>query len=162
LKQPKGDSITEPTFIPYYLMELTPESTWKQFSVALARKLMTLSHGFKNDLIKEESLKEALILTTHVWTKLRLESVLNESNSDDEDHAADFLEENSEHDVSDMDRKEILITATKLGWERNPEPTDEELINYGEPPITLSEMHQKATKQKRTETHPHRYSHASR
>ena len=61
-----------------------------------------------------------------------------------------------------MNREDILTTAIKLGWERDPEPTDEELTNYGEPPITLNEMHTIATKQKRTETHPHRYSHASR
>ena len=146
-EQPKGNSITELTFIPYKLMELTPESTWKQFSVALARKLMTLSHGFNNEQVKEESLKEALILTTHVWSKQRLEAVVNESTSDDEDLAADFLEENSDHNITDMNREEILITATKLGWERDPEPTDEELTNYGEPPITLNEMHSKAHKQ---------------
>ena len=143
-EQPKGNSITETTSIPYKLMELTPESTWKQFSVALARKLMTLSHGFNNDQVKEESLKEALILTTHVWSKQRLEAVVNESTSDDEDRAADFLEENSDHNITDMNREEILITATKLGWERDPEPTDAELTNYGEPPITLNEMHTKA------------------
>ena len=143
-------------------MKLTPESTWKQFSVALARKLMTLSHGFSNDLVKEESLKEALILTTHVWSKQRLEAVVSESTPDDEDRAADFLEEKNEHNITDMNREEILITATKLGWERNPEPTDEEITNYGEPPITLNEMHANATQQKRTETHPHRYSNASR
>ena len=146
-EQPKGNSITETTSIPYKLMELTPESTWKQFSVALARKLMTLSHGFNNDQVKEESLKEALILTTHVWAKQRLEAVVNESTSDDEDLAADFLEENSDHNITDMNREEILITATKLGWERDPEPTDEELTNYGETPITLNEMHSKAHKQ---------------
>ena len=146
-EQPKGNSITEPTSIPYKLMELTPESTWKQFSVALARKLMTLSHGFNNDQVKEESLKEALILTTHVWAKQRLEAVVNESTSDDEDLAADFLEENSDHNITDMNREEILITATKLGWERDPEPTDAELTNYGEPPITLNEMHTKAWKE---------------
>ena len=146
-EQPKGISITEHKPIPYHLMELTPESTWKQFSVALARKLMTLSHGFNNDQVKEESLKEALILTTHVWTKQRLEAVVLESTSDDEDRAADFLEENSEHNITDMNREDILITATKLGWERDPEPTDAELTNYGEPPITLDEMHTKAYKQ---------------
>ena len=48
---------------------LNSESTWKEFSVALARKVMTLSHGFKNDEVKDESLKEALILTQHVWDK---------------------------------------------------------------------------------------------
>ena len=88
-----------------------------------------------------------MILTTHVWAKQRLEAVVNESTSDDEDLAADFLEENSDHNITDMNREEILITATKLGWERDPEPTDEELTNYGEPPITLNEMHSKAHKQ---------------
>ena len=31
---------------------LNTESTWKEFSVALARKVMTISHGFKNDQVK--------------------------------------------------------------------------------------------------------------
>ena len=141
---------------------ITPESTWKQFSLALARKLMTLSHGFNNEEIKEEFLKEALILTTHVWEKERLESVLNNTNSDDEDRAAEFLEDNSEHNITDMNREEILTTATKLGWELHPEPSDAEITNYGEPPLSLAEMHTNATHQKRTETHPHRYSYASR
>ena len=141
---------------------ITPESTWKQFSIALARKYMTLSHGFDNEEVKEESLKELLILTTHVWEKLRLESVLNDSTPDDEDRAAEFLEDNSEHNTTDMNREEILSTATKLGWELHPEPSDAEITNYGEPPISLAEMHTNATHQKRTETHPHRYSYASR
>ena len=141
---------------------ITPESTWKQFAIALARKYMTLSHGFNNEEVKEESLKELLILTTHVWEKLRLESVINDSTSDDEDRAAEFLEDNSEHNTTDMNREEILSTATKLGWELHPEPSDAEITNYGEPPISLAEMHTNATHQKRTETHPHRYSHASR
>ena len=34
---------------------ITPESTWKQFSVALARKYMTIAHGFNNEQVKEES-----------------------------------------------------------------------------------------------------------
>ena len=141
---------------------ITPESTWKQFSVALARKYMTLSHGFDNKEVKEESLKELLILTTHVWEKLRLESVIHNSTTDDEDRAAEFLEDNSEHNTTDMNREEILTTATKLGWELHPEPSDAEITNYGEPPISLAEMHTNATHQKRTETHPHRYSYASR
>ena len=141
---------------------ITPESTWKQFSIALARKYMTLSHGFDNEEVKEESLKELLILTTHVWEKLRLESVINDSTADDEDRAAEFLEDNSEHNTTDMNREEILTTATKLGWELHPEPSDAEITNYGEPPISLAEMHTNATHQKRTETHPHRYSYASR
>jgi len=141
---------------------ITPESTWKQFSVALARKYMTLSHGFDNKEVKEESLKELLILTTHVWEKLRLESVIHNSTTDDEDRAAEFLEDNSEHNTTDMNREEILSTATKLGWELHPEPSDAEITNYGEPPLSLAEMHTNATHQKRTETHPHRYSYASR
>ena len=141
---------------------ITPESTWKQFSVALARKYMTLSHGFDNKEVKEESLKELLILTTHVWEKLRLESVIHNSTTDDEDRAAEFLEDNSEHNTTDMNREEILTTATKLGWELHPEPSDAEITNYGEPPLSLAEMHTNATHQKRTETHPHRYSYASR
>ena len=141
---------------------ITPESTWKQFSVALARKYMTIAHGFNNEQVKEESLKELLILTTHVWEKLRLESVINDSNSDDEDRAAEFLEDNSEHNTTDMNREEILSTATKLGWELHPEPSDAEITNYGEPPVSMDEMYAKATKQKRTETHPHRYTNASR
>ena len=141
---------------------ITPESTWKQFSIALARKYMTLSHGFDNEEVKEESLKELLILTTHVWEKLRLESVVNDSTADDEDRAAEFLEDNSEHNTTDMNREEILSTATKLGWELHPEPSDAEITNYGEPPISLDEMYTNATHQKRTKTHPHRYSHASR
>ena len=141
---------------------ITPESTWKQFSVALARKYMTLSHGFDNEQVKEESLKELLILTTHVWEKLRFESVVNNSTADDEDRAAEFLDDNSEHNVTDMNREEILITATKLGWELCPEPSDAEITNYGESPLSLDEMHANATHQKRTKTHPHRYSHASR
>ena len=141
---------------------ITPESTWKQFSVALARKYMTIAHGFSNEQVKEESLKELLILTTHVWEKQRLEAVVNDSTSDDEDRAAEFLDDNSEHNVTDMNREEILITATKLGWELCPEPSDAEITNYGEPPLSMDEMHTKATKQKQTETHSHRYSHASR
>ena len=61
-----------------------------------------------------------------------------------------------------MNREEILITATKLGWELHPEPSDAEITNYGEPPVSMDEMYAKATKQKRTETHPHRYTNASR
>jgi len=141
---------------------ITPESTWKQFSIALARKYMTLSHGFDNEQVKEESLKELLILTTHVWEKLRFESVVNDSTSDDEDRAAEFLDDNSEHNVTDMNREEILITATKLGWELCPEPSDAEITNYGEPPVSMAEMCAKSTHQKRTETHPHRYDYASR
>ena len=136
---------------------ITPESTWKQFSVALARKYMTIAHGFNNEQVKEESLKELLILTTHVWEKQRLEAVGNDSNIEDEDRAAEFLDDNSEHNSTDMNREEILITATKLGWELHPEIT-----NYGEPPVSMDEMYAKATHQKRTETHPHRYTNASR
>ena len=141
---------------------ITPESTWKQFSVALARKYMTIAHGFNNEQVKEESLKELLILTTHVWEKQRLEAVVNDSDADDEDRAAEFLDDNSEHNSTDMDREEILITATKLGWELHPEPSDAEITNYGEPPVSMDEMYAKATHQKRTETHPHRYTNASR
>ena len=141
---------------------ITPESTWKQFSVALARKYMTIAHGFNNEQVKEESLKELLILTTHVWEKLRFESVVNNSTAADEDRAAEFLDDNSEHNSTDMNREEILITATKLGWELHPEPSDAEITNYGEPPVSMDEMYAKATKQKRTETHPHRYTNASR
>jgi hypothetical protein len=141
---------------------ITPESTWKQFSVALARKYMTIAHGFNNEQVKEESLKELLILTTHVWEKQRLEAVVNDSDADDEDRAAEFLDDNSEHNSTDMNREEILITATKLGWELHPEPSDAEITNYGEPPVSMDEMYAKATHQKRTETHPHRYTNASR
>lgn len=141
---------------------ITPESTWKQFSVALARKYMTIAHGFNNEQVKEESLKELLILTTHVWEKQRLEAVVNDSNIEDEDRAAEFLDDNSEHNSTDMNREEILITATKLGWELHPEPSDAEITNYGEPPVSMDEMYAKATHQKRTETHPHRYTNASR
>jgi len=142
--------------------KLTTESTWRELSIALARKLMTLSHGFKHELVREEALDEALYLTDQVWSKQRIEAAVLECTLDDEDRATDFLEETTDKNLADMNREDILIAAIKLGWERDPEPTDEELTNYGEPPITLNEMHTIATKQKRTETHPHRYSYASR
>jgi len=133
---------------------LTADSTWKEFSVALARKVMTLSHGFKNDQVKDESLKEALILTTHVWNKQqkdiieeRIELAIKECNEDEEDKAADYLEEKTDHNPTGMNREEVLTTAIQNGWERYPEPTDEELGYGSEPPLTLDEIHSKALKE---------------
>ena len=133
---------------------LTADSTWKEFSVALARKVMTLSHGFKNDEVKDESLKEALILTQHVWDKQqkdviqeRIQLAIKECDSDEEDRAADYLQDNTEHNPTDMKREEVLTKAIQNGWERYPEPTDEELGYGSEPPLTLDEMHSKAHKE---------------
>ena len=133
---------------------LNSESTWKEFSVALARKVMTLSHGFKNDEVKDESLKEALILTQHVWDKQQkdlvqesIQTAIKECNPDEEDRAADYLQDNTEHNPTDMKREEVLTKAIQNGWERYPEPTDEELSYGSEPPITLDEMYSKAHKQ---------------
>lgn len=160
---------------PNVTTNVTSDSTWKQLAIALGRKLMTLSYGFENQIVKDEALLEAIYLTDQVWLKQKaeqteeaespeFEKALNDFTADAEDEATEFILDNSKEDINttDMDRKEVLKTALKLGWEQYPEPTDAEITNYGEPPISLAEMHTNATHQKRTETHPHRYSYASR
>ena len=80
--------------------KLTTESTWRELSIALARKLMTLSHGFKHELVREEALDEALYLTDQVWSKQRIEAAVLECTLDDEDKATDFLEETTDKKLS--------------------------------------------------------------
>ena len=160
---------------PNVTTNVTSDSTWKQLAIALGRKLMTLSYGFENQIVKDEALLEAIYLTDQVWLKQKaeqteetespeFEKALNDFTADAEDEATEFILDNSKEDINttDMDRKEVLKTALKLGWEQYPEPTDAEITNYGEPPISLAEMCAKSTHQKRTETHPHRYNYASR
>ena len=132
---------------------LTPESTWKELCIAISKRLMTVSHALPKELIKqdlpdlEEYINEGINLTTHVWTKSDLDLVLNEGSSDQEDEAADYLDEHGINPTG-LTREQVLTQATGLGWQAYPEPTDEDLGLVGEPPISAKERMDEAWKQK--------------
>ena len=136
-------------------MKLTSESTWKELCIALAKRQMTLCHGIPDREHENEYHKETLILIDNVWTKQAhdnqiegnltndIEVALRDCSSDQEDEAADFLEEKHNISTMEMDRNDVIAEAIRLGWEPWPEPYPE----YGEPPITSDEMHTEAHKQ---------------
>ena len=134
---------------------LTPESTWKELCIAISKRLMTVSHALPKELIKqdlpdlEEYINEGITLTTHVWTKSDLDLVLNEGSSDQEDEAADYLDEHGIN-PTDLDRNQVFKKATELGWEAYPDPTPQYLYDEtgGEPPLSADERTAKSREEK--------------
>jgi len=134
---------------------LTPESTWKELCIAISKRLMTVSHALPKELIKEdlpdleEYINEGINLTTHVWTKSDLDLVLNEGSSDQEDEAADYLDEHGVN-PTDLDRNQVFKKATELGWEAYPDPTPNCLWDAtgGEPPLSADERTAKSREEK--------------
>lgn len=127
---------------------------YKQAALDLAAATNSLSHRLYKlsylHVLDQESVIEPIkaeahrvnVLKKKIWNMREAENVINEMDDDIYSEILDWLETNKIMICST--RAENVFIAVENGWEMYSEPPD----LFGEPPLTMNEIHENARKEK--------------